>query len=126
MFLELALGTVLRGKPFSLFLNLPSELCRWVGFFSSVRNPAFGTVPFFGLLHLLGCPHQATAAGFLTPCATAETPRKVINLQSLSLLACEGGMMVVSAELSGNLLHMEFQLPQPPVAECGHTFFSYS
>lgn len=40
MFLELALGTVPPGKPFSLFLNLPLELCRRVGFF-----PRLGTLP---------------------------------------------------------------------------------
>ena len=62
MFLGLALGAVPLGQPFSLFLNLPSELRRWVGFLylcwePCLRNCAIRLVPFLRLLHLLTSLH---------------------------------------------------------------------
>ena len=58
LFLDLALGTVPLDKHFSLFLNLPLELCQWVGLFPQLgmrpRFCAISLVPFLSHLHLLG------------------------------------------------------------------------
>ena len=58
LFLDLALGTVPLDKHFSLFLNLPLELCQWVGLFPQLgirpRFCAISLVPFVSHLHLLG------------------------------------------------------------------------